>query len=370
MEDNNFYELLGIPADAPSSKIKKAYKKLALMYHPDKVQNLGPKLKEVANEEMKKLNIAKDILLDEAERRAYDASLRGPKTPTVGGAAPGPGREEIMQLNNVLIAARKFIDDLRKINGDVREAENFFIQAKYAVNKNDITRAIEMAQHSKEAAKAVLYKYAVNVLLLTKEKLVKHRDRGADISVAFDRFLEARNAMMKDGYLEAVNISVQAVNMANEIAKKLLETTGPVKTKAPPMPKSPEKEKEPAPPEPPGATEAPPIPEGYVAEWDEESHLKDVDIYRSALVKVWADGIVTQEEQDELDRLKEELGLGSKEHEELEREVRDRRKDNVKIYLDAMMRVLEDDIIDNEEHKELAQLREKLKLEKDSEFSI
>jgi len=227
-----------------------------------------------------------------------------------------------------------------------------------------------MAQHSKEAAKAVLYKYAVNVLLLTKEKLVKHRDRGVNISVAFDRFLEARNAMMKDSYLEAVDISVEAVNMANEIAKKLRETTGPVKTKAPPVPKPLEKEEKPVPPEPFEAPEAPPIPEGYVAEWDEESHQKDVETYRSALTKVWADGVVTREEQDELDRLKEDLGLGSEEHDVLEREVRERRKDNVRIYLDAMMRVLEDGIIDPGEHEELAQLREKLKLEKDSEFSI
>jgi len=360
MENINLYELLDIPKDSTSGDIKKAYKKMALMYHPDKVSSLGPRLKEVANEEMKKLNNAKDVLLDENERQAYDASLQRSSAPM---KAAVPGKEEIMQLNNILIGARNYIDDLRKINGDVREAENFFIQAKYAVNKGDITRAVEMAQHSKEAAKSILYKYAVNVLLLAKDKLVKHRDTGVDISIAFDRFLEARNSMMNESFLEAVDISMESVNIANDIARRLHDTVGERKeVPQPPLPKEIAKESIPEPP--------PPVPKGYVAEWDEESRNKDLDVYKSTLVKVWADGVVTQEEQDELDELKKQLGVGLEEHEELEKEVRALRKNNIKIYLDAMKKVLDDGIIDEGEHTLLARLRGELKLEKDKEFSI
>ena len=360
MEDMNLYELLDIPKDATRGDIKKAYKKMALMYHPDKVSSLGPRLKEVANEEMKKLNNAKDVLLDDNERQAYDASLQRPSAPVKTSV---PGKDEIMQLNNILIGARNYIDDLRKINGDVREAENFFIQAKYAVNKGDITRAVEMAQHSKEAAKSILYKYAVNVLLLAKDKLVKHRDSGVDISIAFDRFLEARNSMMNELFLEAVDISMESVNIANDIARKLKDKVGEKKkVLQPPLPKEIAKESIPEPP--------PPVPKGYVAEWDEESRNKDLDVYRSTLVKVWADGVVTQEEQDELDQMKKQFGVGLEEHEELEKEVRALRKNNIKIYLDAMKKVLDDGIIDGEEHALLAKLRGELKLEKDKEFSI
>ena len=359
MEDTNYYELLDIPMDSTVKEIRKAYKKMALMYPPDKVANLGPKLKEVANEEMKKLNNAKDILLNEGERQAYDASLRRKEMPVPVGSASG--KDQIMQFNNILISARKFMDDLRKINGDVREAENFFIQAKYAVNKGEISRAIELAQHSKESAKSVLYKYAVNVLLLTKEKLVKHRDRGVNIGMAFDRFLKARNAMMQDNYLEAVDISVEAVNIANEIAKKMRGPAVEVKRKVPQIDREIAEE---------NISEPQAVPKGYVAKWDEESHNEDVEVYKSCLEKVWADGVVTREEQDELDQLKRNLGFDKEEHDKLEKEVRDGRRNNVKIYMDAMMKVLEDGIIDDDEHDLLASLRDELKLEKDSEFSI
>jgi len=58
------------------------------------------------------------------------------------------------------------------------------------------------------------------------------------------------------------------------------------------------------------------------------------------------------------------------EHEELEKEVRALRKNNIRIYMDAMKKVLDDGIIDGEEHALLAKLRDELKLEKDKEFSI
>jgi hypothetical protein len=112
------------------------------------------------------------------------------------------------------------------------------------------------------------------------------------------------------------------------------------------------------------------VPKGYVAKWDEESHNEDVEVYKSCLEKVWADGVVTREEQDELDQLKRNLGFDKEEHDKLEKEVRDGRRNNVKIYMDAMMKVLEDGIIDDDEHDLLASLRDELKLEKDSEFSI
>ncbi len=363
MEDINYYELLGIPQDASKSDIKKAYKKMVIMYHPDKVANLGPKLKHVANEEMKKINMAKDVLMSEDERAAYDASMKqkAPAAP-VGAQAPasGPEHDEIVRFNTLLLEARKYIDDLRKIDGDVREPENFFIQAKYAANNNNIAKAIELAEHSREAAKTLLYKYTVNVLLLSKEKLLKHREGGVDIGKAFERFLEARSLMMADDYLGAVEISLDAVNLANDIARRLRDDAGAKRT-MPSIVKEPEIVKE---------DSSEPIPKGYVATWDEESHQEDLEAYKGALMKVWADGVVTEEEQEELDRLKDQLGVGSEEHEKLEREVKERRRGNVKLYMDAMMRVLEDGIIDEDEHEELARLRKELKLENDMEFSI
>ena len=182
-----------------------------------------------------------------------------------------------------------------------------------------------------------------------------------NINVAFDRFLKARNAMMQDNYLEAVDISVEAVNIANEIAKKMSGPAAEVKKDVPQIQKGIAEKKMP---------DQPAVPKGYVAKWDEASHNEDVEVYKSCLEKVWADGVVTKEEQDELDQLKQKLGLGKEEQDKLENEVREGRRNNIKIYMDAMMKVLEDGIIDDDEHDLLASLRGELKLEKDSEFSI
>ena len=52
------YEILGISSDADEQAIKKAYRKKATKYHPDKVANLGSEIKEVAEEKFKAINKA------------------------------------------------------------------------------------------------------------------------------------------------------------------------------------------------------------------------------------------------------------------------------------------------------------------------
>ena len=63
----DYYEILGVSKDATQDDIKKAYRKLAMKYHPDK--NQGDKKSE---EEFKKISEAYEILSDESKRSQYD----------------------------------------------------------------------------------------------------------------------------------------------------------------------------------------------------------------------------------------------------------------------------------------------------------
>ncbi len=63
----DYYDILGIPKSASDVDIKKAYKKLAMKYHPDR--NKGDKN---AEEKFKEVNEANQILSDSAKRKNYD----------------------------------------------------------------------------------------------------------------------------------------------------------------------------------------------------------------------------------------------------------------------------------------------------------
>ncbi|NCU33041.1 MAG: hypothetical protein EOM23_08955, partial [Candidatus Moranbacteria bacterium] len=56
--DDRYYELLGLKRGASKEEVKKAYRKLALAYHPDRVSHLGPEYTEVAEEKFKLINEA------------------------------------------------------------------------------------------------------------------------------------------------------------------------------------------------------------------------------------------------------------------------------------------------------------------------
>lgn len=56
------YEILGVNKDAPLSEIKKAYRKLALKYHPDKVSQMDEKAQEDAKQKFQKIQEAYDAI--------------------------------------------------------------------------------------------------------------------------------------------------------------------------------------------------------------------------------------------------------------------------------------------------------------------
>ena len=55
-----YYAVLGLEPGADMDEVKRAYRKLSMQYHPDKVSHLGDEFKAVAEEKMKEINQAYD----------------------------------------------------------------------------------------------------------------------------------------------------------------------------------------------------------------------------------------------------------------------------------------------------------------------
>ena len=57
---NSAYELIGVPINASEMEIKKAYRQLAKMHHPDRVTHLGPSFQKSANQKFQQIAEAYD----------------------------------------------------------------------------------------------------------------------------------------------------------------------------------------------------------------------------------------------------------------------------------------------------------------------
>ncbi len=68
MGKRDYYEILGVSRDADENTIKKAYRSLAMKYHPDR----NPGKEKEANEKFKEINEAFSVLGDPQKRKRYD----------------------------------------------------------------------------------------------------------------------------------------------------------------------------------------------------------------------------------------------------------------------------------------------------------
>lgn len=83
-EKRDYYEVLGVEKSASADEIKKAYRKMAMKYHPDK--NPGDK---EAEEKFKEANEAYEVLSDETKRATYDQYGHAGMEGGFGGAGGG-----------------------------------------------------------------------------------------------------------------------------------------------------------------------------------------------------------------------------------------------------------------------------------------
>jgi DnaJ domain len=91
----DYYGLLGVPDDATTAQIKKAYRKLARQHHPD--TNPGD---TAAADRFKAITEAYEVLTDPARRQAYDATRPPVASTTI--TTPGPDGPAISGIVRVL----------------------------------------------------------------------------------------------------------------------------------------------------------------------------------------------------------------------------------------------------------------------------
>jgi curved DNA-binding protein len=109
MDYQDYYKVLGVSRDASAEEIRKAYRKLAMKYHPDR----NPEDKQ-AEERFKEINEAYQVLNDPQKRAHYDrlgsaySSWQRRGAPSGGfdwsqwaGGAPGGTRVEYGDLNDL-----------------------------------------------------------------------------------------------------------------------------------------------------------------------------------------------------------------------------------------------------------------------------
>ena len=81
MSKRDYYEVLGVAKNASADEIKKAYRKMALKYHPDK--NPGDKS---AEEKFKEAAEAYEVLSDDNKKARYD-QIKAKRTGRVSAVA-------------------------------------------------------------------------------------------------------------------------------------------------------------------------------------------------------------------------------------------------------------------------------------------
>ncbi|HOY33326.1 MAG TPA: J domain-containing protein [Bacteroidales bacterium] len=110
----DYYKILGVPYDAASEEIKKAFKEKALQFHPDVYKG------EHAGEIFQILNTAYHTLIDPARRRRYNLELKFPDSFTTKKEAryrhPADARYYARTEHHAPVYPKHYARNIRRLN--------------------------------------------------------------------------------------------------------------------------------------------------------------------------------------------------------------------------------------------------------------
>ena len=118
MDYKDYYKVLGVSKDASTDEIKKAYRKLAMKYHPDRNPN-----NKQAEEKFKEINEANEVLSDSKKRAKYDQISNSYQAWQRQGGSPGAFRwEDLFGMGRGQYTTRVEVNDF----GDLFEGMGGF----------------------------------------------------------------------------------------------------------------------------------------------------------------------------------------------------------------------------------------------------
>ena len=107
-EKRDYYEVLGVSKTATDAEIKKAYRKLAIQFHPDKQQDKSEQEKKEAEDKFKEAAEAYSVLSDKDKRARYDQFGHAGMGGAAGGGAGGFSDFDINDIFNSVFGGGGF----------------------------------------------------------------------------------------------------------------------------------------------------------------------------------------------------------------------------------------------------------------------
>ena len=146
MEKRDYYEVLGVSKNATADELKKAYRKKAIQYHPDRQQGKSEEEKKEAEEKFKEAAEAYDVLSNPDKRARYDQF--GHNMGNMGGGFGGGGFGGGMSMDDIFSHFGDIFGDVfggggGRQRGGRRMNRGTDLRVKVRVTLKDVAHVVE-----------------------------------------------------------------------------------------------------------------------------------------------------------------------------------------------------------------------------------